>query len=36
MNKTLEDILQNNPAIWRAGEIAKSKQQGLRCSNGMA
>ncbi len=29
MNKTLEEILQNNPAIWRAGEIAKGKQKGL-------
>ena len=29
MNKALENILQNNPAIWRAGEIAKGKQKGL-------
>ena len=29
MNKALEKLLQNNPAIWRAGEIAKGKQRGL-------
>ncbi len=29
MNKTLENILQNNPAIWRAGDIKKEKQKGL-------
>ena len=29
MNKVLEKLLQDNPAIWRAGEIAKGKQKGL-------
>jgi len=29
MNDAIENILKNNPAIWRAGEVAKGKQESL-------